>query len=343
MPPATKSVPSLPRILDAGVPPEALAFYGRWWQLESWLRELVYVELRAKYGAGWTAHLKGRAPKRAAGDEGNTYMASADSGEMLSYADVSDLFSLIEAHWELFKPFLPPLLRWQGRTDELRELRNRNAHCRRPHRDDLNRIEQALRDLENGAWLFYGSYGKTRAVTRKSRDPVVRSWVAGKHDTAARLLDHAARQYETQFRLTYSIRPWAIAPEPDTISGSEGVVWHASWVLAGRELNVAELWSDLARMPVTSDLIVHLLVDPGSVTATFAAVDEPEQIADAIGTTFDLILTDSHASRHFESAEDWAAHWSRGIDLLPRRVQTQSAFALVDPYLPTPFSLFGST
>jgi hypothetical protein len=36
----------LERLVRNGVPADALAFYGRWWQFETWLRDAVYVELR---------------------------------------------------------------------------------------------------------------------------------------------------------------------------------------------------------------------------------------------------------------------------------------------------------
>jgi hypothetical protein len=35
------------------LPPESLALYARWWQLETWLRQLTYVELRARDGQKW--------------------------------------------------------------------------------------------------------------------------------------------------------------------------------------------------------------------------------------------------------------------------------------------------
>lgn len=38
---------ALVRAVTAGVPAEALGFFARWWQLENWLRLLVYLELRA--------------------------------------------------------------------------------------------------------------------------------------------------------------------------------------------------------------------------------------------------------------------------------------------------------
>jgi hypothetical protein len=36
-----------------GCPPRLRALYARWWQLETWLRELAYVELRALLGTRW--------------------------------------------------------------------------------------------------------------------------------------------------------------------------------------------------------------------------------------------------------------------------------------------------
>lgn len=134
---------------------------------------MVYVELRARYGPQWREALTGRAPARAAIDARNAYMASADADDVLAYSHVSDLFSLIEDQWDLFEHYVLPRNRWVGRTDELRELRNRNAHCRRPHRDDVARLEQTLRDLEPGAIKFYRSYVDTHHPP--AQDPVARA------------------------------------------------------------------------------------------------------------------------------------------------------------------------
>jgi hypothetical protein len=358
-------VPNLSRILNAGVPPDALAFYGRWWQLETWLRELVYVELRAKYGADWTTHLEDGTRKRAGQDQANLYMASADAGELLAYTDVRALFELVERNPDLFKPVLPPLQRWQ---DEMKELRNRNAHCRRPHRDDLARVEQMLRDLEPGAWRFYVSYLDTQGVP-KSRDPLAKSWVARRHEVAARLLGnsnlrfdplyrryyklrgrpdptarrrgHAYYKYDTLFRLSYSVRPWATPPDENAISGSEGVLWHAHWAPRGVDLNVTDLWRAIEREPQHRDLLVHLLVQPLSVTATFAAVDDPSMIADAIGYLFDTILeTSIKQITDDEPIEAWVRRWTGGAELLPRRIQVDSPLTHVDPNRPHAFSIF---
>jgi hypothetical protein len=252
------------------------------------------------------------------------YMASADAGELLAYADVGDLFGLIEDHWELFAPYLPPLQRWQGTSDELRELRNRNAHCRRPHRDDLNRIEQMLRDLEPGAIRFYTSHGDT-SLPEGKRDPLLKSWVVGRHDTAARLLDHAARQYNTRFQLFYSVRPWAEQPNPNRITGHEGALWHATFWTGDLDVPLAKLWREIARPSVPRDLMVHLLFDAGRITATFSAVDDPGLIADEIGHIFDDILVTSHGQFwEGERLEDVIAGWLRDAAELPRRVQVMT-------------------
>ncbi len=324
-------VPSLPEILEAQVPPSALSFYGRWWQLETWLREVAYVELRAKFGLKWTEHLTGRVPRRAERDSTNRYMASADYGELLAYADVGDLFNLIEDHWELFTPYLPPLKRWQGTSDELRELRNRNAHCRRPHRDDLRRIEQMLRDLEAGAGRFYATHGDISSPEGR-RDPLIRSWVRGRHQAAARLLDHAERQYDTRFRLFYSVRPWANPPDPGSISGHEGALWHATFLTGALDVPVAELWREISRDSQRRDALVHLLLDIGRITVTFAAVDDPALVADEIGHVFDDILVTSHGQFWAGAPlDDMKARWLEGVDELPKRVQVMTLLALIEP------------
>jgi hypothetical protein len=100
--------------IGAGVPCAALEVYGRWWQLERYLRELVYAELRAAYVSAWVERLGGGAPLRAERDRVNAYMASADAEGLLAYTDVTALFKLVEAEWELFEPTFLPQARWRG-------------------------------------------------------------------------------------------------------------------------------------------------------------------------------------------------------------------------------------
>ena len=82
---------AIDRAVEAGVPPAALGFYARWWQFETWLRQLVHMELRAKYGSGWIRHLAMRAPSRVARDQVNAYMATPDASNVLAYLEAGDL------------------------------------------------------------------------------------------------------------------------------------------------------------------------------------------------------------------------------------------------------------
>ena len=130
-----------------GMPPLASALYGRWWQLKSWLRTVLYVELRAKLGSDWVNALPEASEKRQRGEKEFRYMVIPDAQNILAYTDVFTLFTMTSEHWELFDDTLLSKKVWAGRVEELLAIRNRIGHCRRPHTDDLIRLEQTLRDL----------------------------------------------------------------------------------------------------------------------------------------------------------------------------------------------------
>lgn len=97
-------VGSVARASAYGVPPASFALYGRWWQLETWLRTLVYLELRARYGREWTIKLDERASGRAEADAVRRYMRTPDSENPMAYLDVGRLFTMIADDWDLFEP-----------------------------------------------------------------------------------------------------------------------------------------------------------------------------------------------------------------------------------------------
>jgi len=55
--PPQENDPLVQRALESatagGMPGQSLALYARWWQLETWLHDLAYVELRALRGIAW--------------------------------------------------------------------------------------------------------------------------------------------------------------------------------------------------------------------------------------------------------------------------------------------------
>jgi hypothetical protein len=325
----------LERLIGGSVPEDALRFFARWWQFETYLREVVYLELRARDGSGYEANIDGRTLARARADEKIAYMASADL-EALTYLDAGHLLELIDTNWRLFEDTLLPQERWRADAGLIKTLRNRVSHCRRPHGDDLGRLLQLLRDLEHGARIFYSSAVR-EDVDIPARDPMAKQWIKGRHEVAGRLLDHARRQYDTSFRLGAGRRPWA-ATEVDRVSGSAGYVWHANWILGSRELRAEALWRSVSERTGGGERIVHLLMpSPFQATATFAAVDDVGAVADTIGAVFDSVLeTSVPTARGLGEDSDWGTATRE----LPAKVQTYTPLALYDPY--NPFSIFGA-
>lgn len=326
-------------LADRGVPRDVFAVYGRWWQLETYLRELAYVELRADRGERWEEALGERAAHRAQADAVNAYMATADAGDVVTYLDTGKLFALINDNWSLFAPVLLPRRRWDGLVDALQGIRHRIAHLRRPHADDLARIEQALRDLESGAQRFYGAYTTNWWLPPKLKDPMKRAWVDGRHPTARRVLEHARDQYDVNFRLEYSVRPWTTVPKR-RLSGTPGLLWHAHWTLGARDLDPRTFWLKLP--PEPKRLLVHaLMAFTGSLTVTFAAVDDPDTVSDAIGAIFDTVLMHSRRSDLSAGLDDNEyERWRSLGDELPTRMQLASALSLFDAH--QPFAVFAA-
>jgi hypothetical protein len=87
---------------ESGMPPMASALYGRWWQLETWLRSLIYVELKAALGGKWVEALRKTSEDRQLKEHGFRYMATPDAQNRLAYTDASLLFKIMQENWTLF-------------------------------------------------------------------------------------------------------------------------------------------------------------------------------------------------------------------------------------------------
>ena len=334
-----------------GVPAQASAVHARWWQLETWLRSLCYVELRAKYGQEWVSKITPKTMNSARKEAALAYMTSSDSALVLSYLDVFDLFDLIEREWDVFQDALLDKDVWHGRTKELRQIRHRSAHCRRPHVDDLSGIEQTLRDLEKGAFRALAHFNRREMPDPALDDPLVDMWARDAHPTARRLIKHAESNYDVSFRLNFSRRPWApLYGEGSVISGRPGYLWHAVFTLHRDGYEMPFFWNDsYVDRPTVKDEIVFACADsPNSLDLSFAAVSDPVCVANAIGNCFDAILDASRrgwrekdldygpgvAIDHYKR---WAAQGSR----LGPRVQAMTTWAFVDAST-TPISIFGA-
>lgn len=325
---------SLDGLAEEGVPDAALRFFARWWRLENYLRDLVYTELRAHDGLDYEDGVNPQARYRAEQDRVNEYIASADANEVLAYLDAGQLLDLISARWELFDKTLLPRRRWDSRLEELRSLRNRVSHCRRPHSTDLPRLDMLFQDLELGAQRFFSSYNDSNCDF-SPKDPFARAWIGRRHSRAD-LIEHARSQYWTRMRVGLSRRPWADETDGRSVDGEPGYLWRVDWALDSRRISPRRLWESLEASPQTRDQIVHLLFEnPYRVSATFASIDDPDLNADAVGRLFEAICEEGEwfKASDLEAAMEWSEWRTEGSDL-PRKVQVDTTLTAHDPWNP---------
>ena len=100
---------------------------------------MVYVEIRATV-EDWRARLQRSVrnwpPQSRDSDKRLHHMATSHEDE-LSYLTLGELWRIVtaEENWPLFEDYFPPAQNVLARIDEIKTIRNRIAHCRRPHQN----------------------------------------------------------------------------------------------------------------------------------------------------------------------------------------------------------------
>lgn len=158
------------------IPLERLSTYTCLWQLESWLRTMVYVELRARYGDTWEENLKQRNRSAYKNDKALSHMPTREDLPT-SYMQLTDLLETISTNWYLFKTYLPPKNLWKAKLVEISQIRHRIAHFRLGHNHDYDRVEQLLRDVDQGFWRFGTSYNANLPILPQSKDDVIKQFL----------------------------------------------------------------------------------------------------------------------------------------------------------------------
>ncbi|MBX3113895.1 MAG: hypothetical protein KF836_04950 [Fimbriimonadaceae bacterium] len=143
------------------VPEESKQLFTLCWQVEEWLRLLVYVELRRSFDdlSAITDHKLNQQPISQKSDKAMSHMATAHESA-LSYLSLGQLWKIIidPQYWPLFEQFFPPLEIAKGKMAEFSTIRNRVAHFRRPSASDLDRAKLFVKDLNLGLHLFCKAY-----------------------------------------------------------------------------------------------------------------------------------------------------------------------------------------
>ena len=218
--------------------PDMLETYAHLWQFETWLRRLVYVQLRALDGDNWESKIKaGKAagPKR--NDKRMTHMPTPED-DVLSFIQLSELQRVVANHWELFEEYLPPKSLWEAKLEEVVAIRHRIAHFRSLHRDDLPRMRQFLRDIDQGFWRFCTSYNDAHPVLPQTNDPVVEyflpfdpfPWTEVGDKQWARI-GHADPSERLAMTVETLQMPWAKWSVP--VAGQSGLIYDVSITARG--------------------------------------------------------------------------------------------------------------
>lgn len=158
------------------VPLPAVHLFRMAWQLETWLRTMVYVELRAAR-VDWEEPIKCNVrdwpPLSKESDKKLHHMATPHQAA-LSYLTFGQLWNVISdsGNWPLFEPYFPPKDNTEVRMEEVKAIRNRVAHFREPHPQDEARFELFMRDLEPGIRGFCERYTVGNIATELEHDPV---------------------------------------------------------------------------------------------------------------------------------------------------------------------------
>ena len=102
------------------LPKRVLSTYARLWQLETWLRRMVYVELRALRADDWDKGIDVDVPFKA--DKRLRHMPTPEK-DVLSYITFSQLTRLISDNWNAFDCYLPPQNIWLAKLEEIGQIR----------------------------------------------------------------------------------------------------------------------------------------------------------------------------------------------------------------------------
>lgn len=223
--PAHPNIPT--QILDQ-LPENHLLLYAHLWELETRLREMVYLELVARYGREWALKIEGDPERAHVRDSRLRHMPTREKLST-SYILFSQLRRTISRRWVLFREYLPPKEIWDARLDEVEQIRNRVAHFRRGHPDDVRRVQQLLRDIDHGFWKFCTSYNDPHPIIHRKTDPIVREfgaldpfpWTEVEPNTYARI-GIAPRDLVMAVTIQVLRRPWLKARHRSSVAERYG-------------------------------------------------------------------------------------------------------------------------
>jgi hypothetical protein len=311
-------------VLSPGLTDQSLLTYSRLWQLETWLRNMVYAEYFSKYGTEWDTNLKAQGSTTAyTNDKQLSHMPTAEESK-ISFVTFSGLLKAISTEWDLFANYLPPQEIWDAKIKEVSQVRNRIAHFRSSHRDDLKRTEQLLRDVDKGIWRFCTSFRPNSPTISPSNDcvdPVIYEfsnlipYLSGttRHRNPTSYSSRLQQKLDISFEVVQ--RDWSHAPTDNGIAGNPGFFYslHLQGI-HGWKIGVENVLE--ATKGIHSLLTYIFLEAIGGIRVIVSSVSTVEKLiklfSAIIACVADALLPDSPS----EHREEFSVYFEKQIEYL---------------------------
>ncbi len=271
------------RLRKLDLPPEVsddtIRAFLRLYQLETWTREMVYLELKSYYGMEWwneaEAALKrarmpvGLTSKYLAKDKQHPHISTREN-DPLWFISLDSLLKIIfdAKLWKLFRSYFTTKRLLRMRFEEIMPTRNRVAHCRALHAYDVDRLEQLMRDFDQGFWRFCTSYRDRYRFRNKLSKNHVYNYVADREDG--------------NIDLYLSVRPYVAGRKIESHMGP-GFVYDV--VINTRHLSRYFNYEDILKHTRSvHQFALHIMMDQSqhSLRVTFPGTLDPEVITSAI-------------------------------------------------------------
>lgn len=297
------------------LPHRVLSTYARLWQFETWLRRMAYVELRARDGDEWSKAING-VDRAQNADSRLTHMPTPET-DPLSFTLFSRLLALISdaRNWDMFTHYLPPKSIWEAKMEELTQIRNRVAHFRKGHVDDLQRVRQLLRDIDKGFWHFCTSFNDTTPVLPQNEDPVTMEFLeldpfpyTQFPDGSWGRVGSAPPNMNIMLTVELSKRPWATAAP--AVDGSKGYIY--SIHISARNEREMDYSSFLEVTKKIHPHLIYICLDTfsQSVGVTFPAVLGAAKVIDSVRYLYQSAQSSMRPKRHTTEHDDYVQNLS---------------------------------
>jgi hypothetical protein len=303
------SQPPEPVDVPRHVPRDNLLVYSRIFQLESWLREMVYLELYAAFGSEWEAEYErrvGNKARRARGsrdrDKRLSHMRTKEE-RVLAYADIGDLFTVIYDDSQrrvdpIFAAFFPPGEVLGSKLQEILFIRLRTMHCRTLHRSDHDRLVQFLKDVDQGFWHWCTSYNGSRIPNLAAIEDVVgKRFLERDPRPMTRVPDGSVRTSAggrvhddpVGMRLEYSARPCAQTGEwRRSPLGQASWLYHVSLYGNPPSERRIDCQSFLQSTRALHQQCVYVHVADNSIEITLPRLAQPNETIELIEAFYDV-------------------------------------------------------